>query len=87
MIKPEVVDKVLEPAPCALAKTLGTFTDEQTRAYKYEEWLSSPGSEPGKKGLQADRVFAEKISDDYVAFLERVSSSGTANVRKAKIFS
>lgn len=41
------------------------------------------GSEP-EKGLQADRVFAEKISDDYVAFLERVSSSGTANVREGE---
>jgi hypothetical protein len=85
MIKPEVVDKVLGTGAYARwLKTLGTFTDEQTRAYKHEEWLSSPWAASLKKGLQADRAFAEKISDDYVVFLERVSSSGTANVREGE---
>ena len=85
MIKPEVVDKLLGTGAYARwQKILDTFIVEQTRAYKYEEWLSSPWAASLKKGLRADLAFAEKISDDYVAFLERVSSSGTANVREGE---
>lgn len=85
MIKPEVVDKVLGTGAYARwQKILDAFVDEQTRAYKHEETLSHPCVASLKKQLQADLAFAEKVSDDYVAFLERVSSSGTANVREGE---
>lgn len=87
-IKPAVVDKVLGTGAYARFQTvLDAFIEEQTRAYKHEERLSSAWAVSLKKQLQADLAFAEKVSDDYVAFLERVNSSGTANVREGeKIF-
>lgn len=85
MIKPEVVDKVLGTGAYARwQKILDAFVDEQTRAYKNEEKYSSAWAASLKKQLQADLAFAERVSDDYVAFLERVSSSGTANVREGE---
>lgn len=80
MIKPEVVDKVLGARTYAIyQKILDAFIEEQTRAYTNEKRYSHVWATSLKTQLQADLALTEKINDDYLAFLERVSSGGTAN--------
>jgi hypothetical protein len=85
MIKPEVVDKVLGAGTYAIyEKILDALIVEQTRAYTNEKMYSSPWAMSLKTQLQADLALAEKVNDDYLAFLERVSSGGTANVTEGE---
>lgn len=85
MIKPGVVDKVLGAGTYERwQKVLDAFIEEQTRAYTNEERYSSVWARSLKTQLQADLAFAEKVNDDYLAFLEGVSSRGTANVTEGE---
>lgn len=80
-IKPEVVDRVLGAGIYAnWQKIQNAFIDEQTRAYANEARYAQPWAANLKKQLQADLAFAERTVDDYLAFLERASSSGGATV-------
>jgi len=85
MIKPEVVDKVLgNGAYTRYQSTLDAFIQEQTRAYANEQRYSYDWARGLKAQLEADLAFAEKVNDDYVAFLERVSSTGTAQLTEGE---
>ena len=71
MIKPEVVDKVLGTgAYTRYQSTLDAFIQEQSRAYANEQRYSYDWARGLKAQLQADLAFAEKVNDDYIAFLE-----------------
>lgn len=80
MIKPEVVDQTLGAGIYSnYQKVLDAFIEEQTRAYTNEKRYSHAWATSLKKQLQEDLAFAEKVDDDYRAFLERVSSGGAVN--------
>jgi hypothetical protein len=80
MIKPEVVDKVLGARTYEnYQHVLDAFIEEQARAYTNDQRYSFAWAAGLKTQLQADLAFAERVNDDYIAFLEGVSSRGTAN--------
>jgi len=85
MIKPEVVDQVLGAGHYERwQKIQDAFIEEQTRAYKNEERFSSAWAKNVRTQLQADLAFAERIHDDYLALLERISARGTATVTEGE---
>jgi hypothetical protein len=85
MIKPEVVDKVMGAGFYERWQTVrDAFIEEQTRAYTNEGRYSSAWGASLKAQLQEDLAFAEKVNDDYLAFLERVSSGATVPVAEGE---
>ena len=85
MIKPDVVDRVIGAKNLPnYQKVLDGFIQEQTRAYTNEKRYAFEWARSLKTQLQADLAFAEKVSDDYLAFLEGVSSRGAADLRQGE---
>ncbi len=85
MIKPDVVDKVIGAGTYKRYQyVLDAFIEEQTRAYDNEKRYSAPWASSLRAQLQGDLAFADKVSDDYIAFLERASSGATVDIREGE---
>src|SRR4051812_34724049 len=85
MIKPQVVDQVLgADAYKRYQQVLDAFIEEQTRAYANERRYSFQWARSLREQLQADLAFAEKVSDDYLAFLEKASTRGSVDIREGE---
>ena len=57
-------------------KVQDDFSEEQARARTNAQRFAYPWAKGLRDQLQADLAFAEKVSEDYFAFLERVSARG-----------
>src|SRR5262245_51591698 len=85
LIKPVVVNKVFGAGTYERWEEVrDAFNEELDRAYANEQRYSALRIPSLKKQLQADVAFAEKIHDDLLTFLERVSSSGTGNLAEGE---